>query len=217
MQRRYSISSTVAHPWRRNGHACISVGYFLVHDDGRRGLLWGRVSSDTGRASKAFRLADSQAVCPRDGAEDCVALESGTNGYRSHRLTKRSREHVKPRCYIADYRFNCWVAWIRWHCWCGSRHRENCFCCRFGFVPGFAPGGRNARQFFTAPIGSSSLDGKGRLAWNALYASPGWLWLCRSISFQPTPRVASRGRLWAALPDISLDIMAWQGLPSVAQ
>jgi hypothetical protein len=47
----------VTEPQRRNGHARTSVGYFLVHDNGRRGLLWGRVTSDTGRASKASRLA----------------------------------------------------------------------------------------------------------------------------------------------------------------
>jgi hypothetical protein len=50
-------SLIVTDPQRRNGHACTSVGYFLVHDNGRRGLLWGRVTSDTGRASKASRLA----------------------------------------------------------------------------------------------------------------------------------------------------------------
>jgi hypothetical protein len=32
------------------------VGYFLVHGDERRGLLWGCVSSGTGAASQAFRL-----------------------------------------------------------------------------------------------------------------------------------------------------------------
>jgi hypothetical protein len=47
-------SSTVTDPQRRNGHACTSVGYLLVDDDGRRDLLWGRRSSDTGSASKAF-------------------------------------------------------------------------------------------------------------------------------------------------------------------
>jgi hypothetical protein len=50
-------SLTVTDPQRRNVHACTSVGYFLVYDNGCRGLLWGRFTSDTGRASEASRLA----------------------------------------------------------------------------------------------------------------------------------------------------------------
>jgi hypothetical protein len=61
-------SLTVTDPQRRNGHACTSVGYFLVLDNGRRGLLWGRVTSDTGAASKASRLRATS------GHQVCVPL-----------------------------------------------------------------------------------------------------------------------------------------------
>jgi hypothetical protein len=46
-------SLTVTALQRRSGHAYTSMGYFLLHNNWRRGLRWRRTSSDTGRAYKA--------------------------------------------------------------------------------------------------------------------------------------------------------------------
>ena len=55
------------------------MGYFLVHNNGRRSLLWGYVSSDSGTASKASRL-DNFTASHFSTALEIAPRLAGNNG-----------------------------------------------------------------------------------------------------------------------------------------